>query len=85
MYVIILIILDVCRLGLGCRSIKGLTSYVPTQESLQSTDTAQKKQQRGSTKAKETADTSSLLMVPLNQATVVQLPEYSSLETLVCC
>ncbi len=61
------------RFSLGTQSLVGLTSYVPTLQ--------QSKVSKNSTS--ETADKSSLLMVPLNHATVLQLPEYSSLESLV--
>ena len=61
------------RFSLGTRALVGLTSYVPT---VQQT-TGSKKQ------LSETVDTSSLVMVPMNAATVLQLPEYSSLESLL--
>lgn len=65
------------KLSLGARAIMGLTSYVPTLQHVSD----KKIQQQGS--SSETADKSSLLMVPLNHATILQLPEYSSLESLV--
>lgn len=68
------------RFSLGARAIMGLTSYVPT---LHQESSLRNKKSQKQDSSSETVEKSSLLMVPFSHATILQLPEYPSLESLV--
>lgn len=71
---------DYYRYSLGTRGILGLISYLPTQQGEEQTETKRKKKNKDKTLGGD--DSSSLMMVPMSQTLIIQLPEYSSLETL---
>lgn len=65
---------------MGTRGILGLISYLPTQQGEEQSEP--KKKKKNDHKGLGGDDASSVMMVPMSQTLIVQLPEYSSLETL---
>lgn len=59
----------------------GLISYLPTQQGEEQSET-KKKKKKNDYKGLGGDDASSVMMVPMSQTLIIQLPEYSSLETL---
>ena len=72
-----------CRYLLSTKAIQGLISYVPTANEGGSLSVVKSGGKKKESDGKERIDESSLLLMPVHSSTILQMPHYGTLETLV--